>query len=130
MIGRRLMPVPRAVTVGFRVHSGWAVVVAVAGTPIQPVIVERRRIELAEKSRRETLQPYHTARELGAIRGRAFLDQCRVESEGLARSAVWAAIKLVGGDRVRRGAILVGSGRRPPSLEATIASHAAVHTAE
>ena len=111
--------------IGFRVHSGWAAMVAVAGSFDRPVIVDRRRIEIGEVA-----QPYHRARELGVEPGRAFLEQCRAASDAMALEALEAAIKRVGGDRVRRCAVLMGSGRASPSLEATLASHAAIHSAE
>ena len=115
----------RNIAIGFRVHSGWAMMVAVAGSPSRPVIVDRQRIQFSD-----TAQPYHAARDLGAIRGRAFLDECREASNALAVSALEAAIKRMGGDRVRGCGILMGSGRPSATLEATLASHAAIHTAE
>ena len=45
-------------TLGFRAHSGWAAVVAVAGSPDLPVILERLRIELAEIGIRGSKQPF------------------------------------------------------------------------
>jgi hypothetical protein len=116
------------ICIGFRVHSGWAAMVAVARSVERPVIVDRRRIEFT--SERGSVQPYHTARELGVERGRAFLEKCRTASNALANEALEAAIKHIGGDRVRKCAVLMGSGRASPSLEATLASHAAIHTAE
>ncbi len=102
--------------------------VAVAGPPDQPAILDRRRIDLA--SGRGSVQPYHAARELGAARGQAFLEKCRAASNALACEALAAAISQIGGDRVKKCAVLMGSGRPSPSLEATLASHAAIHAAE
>ena len=99
--------------------------VAVAGSPDRPVIVDRQRIQISD-----TAQPYHVARDLGAIRGRVFLEECRRASNALAVSALESAIKRMGGDRVHGCAVLMGSGRLSASLEATLASHAAIHTAE
>jgi hypothetical protein len=115
----------RKIGIGFRVHSGWAMMVAVAGSPDRPVIVDRQRIQFSD-----TAQPYHAARDLGAIRGRVFLEECRKASNALAAPALEASIKRVGGDRVRGCAVLMGSGRPSATLEATLASHAAIHTAE
>lgn len=99
--------------------------VAVAGSPNQPVIVGRQRLQISEIA-----QPYHRARELGLPRAVEFLDQCREASFTAASAALEAAIKRMGGDRVRSCAVLMSSGRPAPSLEATLASHAAIHTAE
>jgi len=104
--------------------------VAVAGSPAQPVIVDRQRIQIAESFGGGLVQPYHTARDLGVERGRAFLDECRAASNTLATASLEAAIKLAGGDRVQCCAVLTGSGRPSPTLESTLASHAAIHTAE
>jgi hypothetical protein len=38
-----------AVALGLRTHFGWAVVVAVAGSPIKPIILERQRIKTADE---------------------------------------------------------------------------------
>jgi hypothetical protein len=104
--------------------------VAVTGSPSQPVILDRRRIEIAEGSERGPVQPYHRASELGIAGARAFLEECREASTKRASAALETAIKSIGGDRVRFCAVLTASGRPSPSLEATLASHAAIHTAE
>jgi hypothetical protein len=109
--------------------------VAVAGSPERPVILDRRRIQIADTGLpgaqpTQTVQPYHTAREMGVARGRVFLDLCREASNALARSCLEEAIRQIGGDRVECCGVLMGSGRQPATLEATLASHPAIHTAE
>jgi hypothetical protein len=104
--------------------------VAVAGSPARPVIVDRRRIQIAEALRSGPVQPYHTARELGVERGGIFLAECREQWNALASESLRAAIKQIGGDRVRFCAVLMGSGRTSQVLAKTLASHAAIHTAE
>jgi hypothetical protein len=118
------------IAIGFRVHSGWAAMVAVTGSPADPIILDRRRIQIAEAQSSGPIQPYHTARDLGVERGRIFLDEFRKASQQFACTALETAIKQIGGDRIRDCAVLTGSGRISPSLEATLASHAAIHTAE
>jgi hypothetical protein len=115
----------RKIAIGFRVHSGWAMMVAVTGSPLRPVIVGRQRLQIAD-----TAQPYHAARELGLARGEAFLNECREASHALASAALESAVKGMGGDRVAGCAVITGSGRLAPTLEATLNSHAAIHTAE
>ena len=51
-------------TVGFRCHSGWAVMVAVAGSERRPVLLDRRRVELVCGP--QPRQPYHAVAEEGA----------------------------------------------------------------
>lgn len=104
--------------------------VAVTGSPSRPVILDRRRIEVAEMPLSGPVQPYHTARDLGVARGRVFLEECREASKTLASASLETVIKNIGGDRVQFCAVLTGSGRLPSTLEATLASHAAIHTAE
>jgi hypothetical protein len=104
--------------------------VAVTGSPTQPVLLDRRRFQLAEAPSSGPIQPYHMARDLGVERGRVFLEECREASQAFACAALETAIKQIGGDRVQYCAVLTGSGRASPSLEATLASHAAIHTAE
>jgi hypothetical protein len=104
--------------------------VAVSGSLSRPVILDRQRIQIAQASQPGPVQPYHTARDLGVHHGRAFLDQCREASIAIASASLETAIKRAGGDRVHSCAVLIGSGRPSPTLEATLASHAAIHTAE
>jgi hypothetical protein len=124
------MPPAPKIALGFRVHSGWAAMVAVSGSLSRPVVLDRQRIRIAEAPQPGPVQPYHIARDLGVERGRAFLDECRKASIALASASLEAAIKRAGGDRVHCCAVLIGSGRPSPTLEATLASHAAIHTAE
>lgn len=44
---------------GFRAHSGWAAMVALAGALNAPLVVDRRRLELADPHRTGPMQPYH-----------------------------------------------------------------------
>jgi hypothetical protein len=104
--------------------------VAVTGSPARPVILDRRRIQIAEAPSSGPIQPYHTARDLGAARGKVFLDDCREACKALASASLETVIKQIGGDRVHICAVLMGSGRPSPTIEATLASHAAIHTAE
>ncbi len=104
--------------------------VAVTGSPAHPVVLDRRRIQIAEAPSSGPIQPYHTARDLGVASGKIFLDDCREAWKALASASLETAIKQIGGDRVQICAVLTGSGRPSPTLEATLASHAAIHTAE
>src|SRR6266851_4435711 len=47
--------------IGFRAHSGWAVVVAVCVDRGAPVVLARQRVHLVETFTYEFRQPYHTA---------------------------------------------------------------------
>jgi hypothetical protein len=116
--------------IGFRVRSGWAALVAVAGTPLAPKVLLRRRIEIADRSIPGSWQPFHHAKELELAKAQAYLDRCATVSFALARSALERAIADLRGYKVAGCSILLSSGRAASSLEATLASHAAIHTAE
>lgn len=116
--------------IGFRVHSGWASLVAVAGSPASPAVLDRRRIEIADRAIAGSSQPFHKAKDLGLSKSQAYLDRCADAAQELAKSALQKAISDLAGHNVAGCAILLASGRPAQSLEATLASHAAIHTAE
>jgi len=116
--------------IGFRVHSGWAALVAVAGSPASPAVIDRRRIRIADPSVRGSVQPYHKAEELGVSKAREFLDQCAKASQAMAKTALRGAIRELRQHDVEVCAVLVGSGRPGGTLESILASHAAIHSAE
>ena len=73
---------------GFRVHSGWAAAVAVAGTPARPEILERRRIDIADPALRGSAQPYHAAEKMPVAEAKRYLDRCVSASAERAGMAV------------------------------------------
>ena len=56
----------RPVALGWRSHSGWAVLVAVGGSAARPVVLDRQRVELVDGSLPR--QPYHAVAEDGMSR--------------------------------------------------------------
>lgn len=115
---------------GFRVHSGWAALVVVAGLARSPEVIERHRIELTKPG--IPRQPYHAAEGMELKAAEKFLRRCTNAARLLARQAVRAAIANLRkkGYAVVGSAILLASGRPLPALAATLASHALIHTAE
>jgi hypothetical protein len=101
--------------------------VAVAGSPAEPQLLDRRRIEIAVRSEAGPAQPYHRARELEIAKAQQYLDREQAASRELAIAALRDAMKAV---RVVACGMVVSSGRVPETLEATLASHPAIHTAE
>jgi hypothetical protein len=122
----------RQAALGLRSHSGWAVVVAVAGPLDSPSVVDRRRIELADKSIPGSVQPYHAAEGSPLAQAEEFIGRCRAASNALARRALDEVLAdlLANGFRAVRSCILRSSGRPLGTLAATLASHALIHTAE
>src|SRR6516164_9867245 len=59
--------------VGFRVHSGWTALVAIALEKNRPVVLARRRPHLVENFSFTFRQPYHTAAKMSLDEAAAFL---------------------------------------------------------
>jgi hypothetical protein len=122
-------PAGGAASLGFRCHSGWAVLVALRGPRDAPEVALRRRIELSRKTPR---QPFHAAE------GRAFRDaetligRSIAEARDLAARAVKEAVEELrgAGDEVVAGGLLLAAGRPLPALAEILASHALIHAAE
>jgi len=118
--------------VGFRVHSGWAALVALAVEKGAPVVLARERVHLVKTFTYEFRQPYHTALKLGAEAGRAFVLRGRGEARRLAFGAICdvrARLEARGYELTRCG-LLLASGRALPRLEKILASHALIHSAD
>lgn len=123
----------RAVGVlGFRVHSGWAAAIAVGGDGRAPKVVDRRRLELADRSISGSMQPFHACKGLELKAAEKLIQRCRESTAGLAESALRGMIEdLRKLDLEVAGAcILLAAGRPVGTLESILASHATIHTAE
>ncbi|HEV8231186.1 MAG TPA: hypothetical protein VGQ75_02470 [Thermoanaerobaculia bacterium] len=123
---------PIRAALGFRPHSGWAALVAVAGTPRAPQILDRRRIDIADREIDGSLQPYHAAEERQLADARKYLERCERHSRRLAREALRDAIHDLQGngvDAISCG-LLLASGRPLPALTEILASHALIHAAD
>ncbi len=124
--------VMKQAALGFRAHSGWAALVAVAGPPGRPAVIDRRRIEIADPEIYGSKQPYHAAVGWPSAKAEKYLRRCTNRTKLLARRAVRAAVA----DIRKRGyypvgtGVLTASGRPLTTLATTLASHALIHTAE
>lgn len=117
---------------GFRAHSGWAALVVVAGTRRSPVVIERKRIILADPKTSGSKQPYHFAERMELKKAETYVEQCIQKTKALAREGVRAVMADLrrNGHLVVGGGLLLGSGRPVPALAAILASHPMIHTAE
>ena len=117
---------------GFRAHSGWAVLVVLGGPKDSPVVVERGRIEIADPKIVGSKQPYHAAQRMDLKDAEALVSVCTEASVQLATGAVLAAIRDAAqkGYQILSSCILTGSGKSVPALEKILASHPLLHTAE
>jgi hypothetical protein len=119
-------------TVGFSPHSGWAAAIVLAGPVAQPVLVDRRRVVLAEPDDPVGKQPFHAAEELPLAQATRLVDRCVADSRKRAqRELARLATDLGAGGYVLRAGGLCGKEPRPlGSLAAILASHALIHAAE
>jgi hypothetical protein len=120
---------------GFRAHSGWAAAVALRGSPRSPELPEviyRRRLTLVEPRSPGGVQPYHVARTMDLPKAEAFIETVILAVDRAALLAVrdFADAINVEDQKITCCGIVLASGRPLPSLEATLGSHAMVHTAE
>jgi hypothetical protein len=114
---------------GFRAHSGWAALVAVAGPTAEPVAVLRRRVVLSERTPR---QPFHAAEGRPFAAAEDLVRRSTDEAKALAERAVREAVAELGamGHEPVASGLLLAAGRPLPSLREVLASHALIHSAE
>jgi hypothetical protein len=117
---------------GFRVHSGWTSLIALALENNQPIILARQRSHLVATFSYTFRQPYHTAEKMDLAEAQTFLDQQRDEARVLALSALRSVQTEVAqqGYKLTRAALLLASGRPLPELSKILASHSIIHTAD
>jgi hypothetical protein len=121
------------IALGFRAHSGWAALVAVAGPPASATVVDRRRIELADAAIEGSKQPYHAAAGKKPKEAERIVARCIDSSRRLAREALWAVLAELRQrhhDVVGCGLLLASGRALPPDVHAILASHALIHAAE
>jgi hypothetical protein len=122
----------KPVCLGFRMHSGWGVLVAISGDADSPALVERRRITVMDPSTPGGKQPYHHAAELSPEEAEQHITKCGAFSESMAQEAIKQVLAELSerNYRVASAAVLVAAGRSLPSLPQILASHPLIHTAE
>jgi hypothetical protein len=117
---------------GFRVHSGWTALVAVAVEDGALCVLARARPHLVEAFTYQFRQPYHTAAELPFDKASEFISRVRKESRDLAYRAIHEiqADMQKQGFKLSQAALLLASGKQLPALDKILASHALIHTAD
>jgi hypothetical protein len=117
---------------GFRVHSGWATVVAVCLDNGAPVVLARQRVHLVDTFTYEFRQPYHTAEKMLLGQAREFVARMKAEARRLAYRAIGELESRTQeqGVKLTRCGLLLASGRPLPGLQKILASHALIHTAD
>ncbi len=124
------------ISVGFRVHTGWAAAVAVTGSASKPRVIDRRRLALATETETEKLQVYHLAAEQPYAKAEWMVDAAIAATAKATRASLAAWIETLGqvsertDYKVERAGIVAGNTELPASLETILASHALIHAAE
>jgi hypothetical protein len=81
---------------GLWMHSGWGVLVAVAGDATAVELMDRRRIVTADPRFPGANQPYHYAARLGPSESERYLANGAAASERLASAAVADLVRKLG----------------------------------
>ncbi len=117
---------------GIRMHSGWGVLVAVAGDPSSIELLHRRRMVVVDSATPGTTQPYHHAARLALPESEKYLATCFASSTRLAAVVLSEVIRELAERhyRIAGSAVLLASGRPLPPLEKILAAHPLIHTAE
>jgi hypothetical protein len=120
---------PPIAVLGFRPHTYWTAVVALAGPPDAPEVIERRRIAFADGLERFV---YHQASELEPQAAQALIDQVRAATEAHARRGIGGLIADLQADgvAVRLAVTAAGTAKLPEKLEDILRVHARMHGAE
>ena len=117
---------------GFRLHTGWAALVAIAGVPGKFQVLLRRRIELLPLGDSVPRFVYHKAAELPLSEAVELVSRAEAASEESARTAVKEILDHLGAlaVAVKAGGIPCSSRPVPTDLSAVLRSHPMIHTAE
>ncbi len=117
---------------GFHMHSGWGVLVAVSQDSNSVTLLDRRRIVVADPEVQGAIQPYHFAAQLEPPEQEKHLAHCAASSSRLAATEIAEVIRELDArhHRIVGAAILLASGRALPPLAKILAAHPLIHTAE
>ena len=117
---------------GFHMHSGWGVLVAVSQDSNLVTLLDRRRIVVADPEVHGAIQPYHFAAQLEPAAQEKHLARCAASSCQLAATAIAEVVRELDARHFRIGgaALLLASGRALPPLAKILAAHPMIHTAE
>jgi hypothetical protein len=119
-------------SLGFNMHSGWGVLVAVSGDANSVELLDRRRIVVADPKIPGAIQPYHFAAQLEPPEQEKHLAHSAASSSRLAAAEIAEVVKELNGRHcdVMGAAILLASGRALPPLAKILAAHPLIHSAE
>ena len=124
------MPVRAAL--GFKLHTGWAMLVAVTGQPRELQVMFRGRIELLPRDESVPRFVYHEAAELPPARATTLVNSAREASQKAARLAIKDVLRDLESREAKAAVcgVLSGSTPVPDDLSRILRSHPLIHTAE
>lgn len=117
---------------GFKLHTGWAMLVALAGQPGEIQVLFRGRIELLPLDESVPRFVYHEAAELPLARATALVIRAREASQKAARLAIKDVLRVLDsrGAKTDVCGVLSGSTKVPDDLPRIFRSHPLIHAAE
>ena len=117
-------------TLGLRVHTGWAALVALAGPRTAPRVIARHRIEMVG-------DPYmrfcyhHAAENLARAAAKRHIAKTTRTARAAAAKALGGLLRELRGEHtVKRAAVVAANVDVPDALDTILASHALIHSAE
>ncbi|HEY8206833.1 MAG TPA: hypothetical protein VIG99_05080 [Myxococcaceae bacterium] len=115
--------------IGFSVHTGWAVAVVVGGTPSEPSVLARTRLELLKPEDGVVRFVFHSVEEKPLGEARKVVQRAR---EATRRNAEAEVKRLVGGLEapVVAAGLVLPAGKVPEELETILKAHTLIHSAE
>jgi hypothetical protein len=122
----------RAAAIGCRAHTGWAVLVLVAGGFARPEILFRGRAELGDPAGRVRRNVYQAARGLKPAEAAVLIEAAERIAAEQAAAALERTVREATdeGAVVRSCAVVIGAFPAGARLESILASHALAHAAE
>jgi hypothetical protein len=120
------------VAIGFKLHTGWAALVSVAGDPDRIQVLLRRRIELLPPNSSISRFVYHEASKMPLAQATELVERGTQAAQEAACLAVKDAVEELSsrGVRIDVCGVLSGSTVVPNDLAAILRSHPLIHSAE
>jgi hypothetical protein len=113
---------------GFKPHTGWAIAVVVGGSPAAPTVVDRRRVLLCPD--RLPRMAYHAAQDGPRADAARLIEEVDAAVLATTTEAVDELVAASDAHGTVVAAGLIGTPRDLPELDAALASHALLHSAE
>jgi hypothetical protein len=123
---------PSQAALGFRVHTGWAALVAVTGEPHDIKVMLRLRVDLLPSDGSIARFVYHQAAEMERRQAINLVNSAREAAQRRAQDALKAVLDDVNLKNVviQVACVPTGSTVVPDDLAAILASHPLIHAAE